>query len=354
MDLPGRPQAAVSTLTVEEDHHGQRLDNFLVRVCRGVPRSHVYQLIRSGQVRVNGGRSSADRKLQVGDLVRIPPVRVAAAKVPTDPGLGPAPAGGAPGPAIPLIHEDDDLLVVDKPAGLAVHGGSGVSLGLIEALRRRRPGERFLELVHRLDRETSGLLLVARRRPALLAMQQQFRDRRTVKTYLAVVVGRWPLRTRVIDLPLRRLAAPDGDRRVLVDEEGREAKTRVTGLLRLVLPGVGDCTLVAARIETGRTHQIRVHLAAEGCPVAGDDKYGDFAINRGLSRLGLRRMFLHAWRLELASPRGAGMLRFESEPGDTFKNFVVQGGGAVPNQGGFAGLLSRPSPSAQVERDAGA
>lgn len=219
----------------------------------------------------------------------------------------------------PVTYEDSHLLVLDKPAGMAVHGGSGISLGMIESLRRHRPQARFLELAHRLDRETSGALLVASRRPALLSLQQQFRDRQTVKIYLAVVAGRWPLRTRVIRHSLRRLAAPDGDRRVVVDADGRDAQTRVTGIARFDIDGLGEASLVIAQLDTGRTHQIRVHLAQEGTPIVGDDKYGDFALNRQFARRGLRRMFLHAWRLEFNHPDGSGRLNLQVDPGADFQ-----------------------------------
>lgn len=308
--------AAVSVL-VDAEYEGQRLDNFVSRHCRGVPRSHVYQLIRSGQVRVNGGRASADQRLSVGDRVRLPPVT----------GVRPkdTPSGGqhAHGPNLPLLFEDDSLLVIDKPAGVAVHGGSGVSLGAIEALRRQRPQTRFLELVHRLDRETSGVLVVATRRAALVGLQQQFRDRSTAKTYLAVVAGRWPLRTRTISAPLERLAAPDGDRRVRVSEQGREAITRVTGLMHFDLAGSDDgATLVVAAIETGRTHQIRVHLSHAGHPVIGDDKYGDFAFNKSLRSRGHGRMFLHAYRLELIHPVSSERQTFEAPVPQSFARLI--------------------------------
>ena len=321
----------MTVVTVDENHDGQRLDNFLVRLCRGVPKSHVYRLIRSGQVRVNGGRADADRKLQVGDRVRIPPIRMASGASGDTGGQDLAKGGRDPSRALtrkslpPIVREDEHLLVVDKPAGMAVHGGSGISLGVIEALRQHRPEARFLELVHRLDRETSGALLVARRRPALLSLQQQFRDRQTVKIYLAVVVGRWPLRTRVIRHALRRLAAPDGDRRVVVDADGREAQTRVTGLARFEIEGLGEVSLVMARLDTGRTHQIRVHLAQEGMPIVGDDKYGDFGLNRQFAKLGLRRMFLHAWRLEVSHPDGSGRLRVQVDPGADFQAIGLAG-----------------------------
>ena len=209
-----------------------------------------------------------------------------------------------------------------------MHGGSGVSMGAIESLRAGRPEARFLELVHRLDRETSGALLVAKRRPALLSLQQQFRDRRTVKIYLAVVVGRWPFRTRVVRHPLMRLGAPDGDRRVVVDDDGREAQTRITGLARFQIDRLGEFSLVLARLDTGRTHQIRVHLAHEGTPIAGDDKYGDFALNRELTRKGFKRMFLHAWRLEFDHPDGR-RIRLRVDPPDDFSAISTQATGSA-------------------------
>ncbi len=306
----GRDDAVVRMVEVDGEYQGQRLDNFLSRVCRGVPRSHVYQLIRSGQVRVNGGRASADLRLEAGDRVRVPPVSGIRSRE-----LGPqsVSTGDGEGPSLSVLHEDELLLVIDKPSGLAVHGGSGVSLGAIEALRRQRPQCRFLELAHRLDRDTSGVLVLAKRRSALVAIQEQFRTRTTGKTYLAVAAGRWPLRTRSIQAPLERLPAPDGDRRVRVSASGRDALTRVTGLRHFELPaGLGIATLVLVQIETGRTHQIRVHLAHAGHPVVGDDKYGDFALNRGLRGGGLRRMYLHAFRLKLFHPVSGQTLSLEA------------------------------------------
>jgi 23S rRNA pseudouridine955/2504/2580 synthase len=308
---------AVVTVSVESEYDGQRLDNFLTRICRGVPRAHVYQLIRSGQVRVNGRRAAADQRLATGDQIRVPPVRTRTPDAP------PNASGGALGARFPILFEDEDLLVIDKPAGVAVHGGSGISLGVIEALRRQRPQQRFLELVHRLDRETSGVLVIALRRTALVGLQEQFRERSTGKTYLAIVAGRWPLRTRTIRQPLERLAAPDGDRRVRVSAAGREAVTRVTGLLHFELPApAGLATVVAAAIETGRTHQIRVHLAHAGHSVLGDDKYGDYALNRVVRSGGLDRMYLHALRLELAHPLKGGSLTLSAPLPPVFSRVI--------------------------------
>jgi 23S rRNA pseudouridine955/2504/2580 synthase len=319
----------VRILTVDEEHEGQRLDNFLVRVCRGIPKSHVYQLIRSGQVRVNGGRAAADRRLAAGDRIRIPPVRGLEARSQSAVAGAAAQAGsGSVGtaPALQLLFEDEHLLVINKPAGLAVHGGSGVSRGVIEWLRLLRPTARFLELAHRLDRETSGILVVACRRAALLGLHQQFRERSLKKSYLAIASGRWPLRTRAIDAPLHRMPAHDGDRRVQVQAGGREALTRVTGLCHLSLGGVGEFSLVRAQIETGRTHQIRVHFAHEGKPVAGDDKYGDYALNRLLARHGFKRMFLHAHTLALHHPITGRPIALEAPMPEAYAAFMRAAG----------------------------
>lgn len=292
----GAPPASgeVQFLTVGEESAGQRLDNFLIRVLKGVPKTHVYRIIRSGEVRVNKGRAGADSRIAMGDVVRVPPVRMseaAAAKLEKP----------APGREFPVLFEDDHVLAIDKPAGVAVHGGSGVSFGVIEQLRQARPAAKFLELVHRLDRETSGILLVAKKRSALTKLQDQFRDRETGKTYLALVTGAWPANKKVIDQPLHKYLQADGERRVKVvakdDPDGMRAITLVKVQERL-----GDFSLLEVTIKTGRTHQIRVHLASAGHPIAGDDKYGDFELNKALAKQGLKRMFLHAWRLQFDHP----------------------------------------------------
>ena len=294
--------AEVQFLTVGEESAGQRLDNFLIRVLKGVPKTHVYRIIRSGEVRVNKGRASADARVALGDVVRLPPVRISEAV---------AAKAEKPAPAreFPILFEDEHLLALDKPAGVAVHGGSGVSFGVIEQLRQARPAARFLELVHRLDRETSGILLIAKKRSALLKLQDQFRERETGKTYLALVVGAWPANKKVIDVPLHKYLQADGERRVKVvakdDPDGMRAITlvkvrQVVGAdAGLHLPAF---TLLEATIKTGRTHQIRVHLAAAGHAILGDDKYGDFEWNKELAKQGLKRMFLHAWRLQFDHP----------------------------------------------------
>jgi 23S rRNA pseudouridine955/2504/2580 synthase len=281
-------------MTVGEESAGQRLDNFLIRVLKGVPKTHVYRIIRSGEVRVNKGRASADSRVEPGDVVRIPPVRLPERA--TSPADKPAPAR-----EFPVLFEDEHVLAIDKPAGVAVHGGSGVSFGVIEQLRQARPTARFLELVHRLDRETSGILLLAKKRSALTRLQDQFRERETGKTYLALVTGAWPANKKVIDQPLHKYLQADGERRVKVvardDPDGMRAITLVK--VQEQLPGF---SLLEVTIKTGRTHQIRVHLASSGHAIAGDDKYGDFELNKALARQGLKRMFLHAWRLQFDHP----------------------------------------------------
>ena len=328
----GRPDAmTVRIVEIDESSDGQRLDNLLLRLCKGVPKSHVYRLIRSGQVRLNGRRCTADSRVTVGDRLRIPPVRTAdgpdAASAQGDSEAG----GGSRAPAVefPILEETEELIAIDKPAGVAVHGGSGVSSGVIEQLRAARPTQRFLELVHRLDRGTSGVLLIAKRRPALVALQDLFRERRTEKRYLALVKGRWPLRTRRVDLPLRRYLTEEGERRVAVDPDGRPALSFITGLKHFEVQGVGVCTLVECRIETGRTHQIRVHLAHGGYPILGDDKYGDFESNKVLQKSGHKRMFLHAFSLAYREMPSGRMLRFSAPMPAAFERLS----GPVPESG---------------------
>jgi len=298
IDTDATPQSAVvKTLAVDEESAGQRLDNFLMRHLKGVPKTHVYRIIRTGEVRVNKGRASADTRLQMGDLVRMPPVRMSTPSVDTP---------ITPGREFPSLFEDDHLLAIDKPAGVAVHGGSGVSFGVIEQLRQARPGARMLELVHRLDRETSGVLLVAKKRSALTRLQDQFRDRHTGKTYLALVKGQWPSHKKVIDLPLQRYLLPngagEGERRVRIASPRDAQAQRAITLVR-VSRLVGDFSLLEVTIKTGRTHQIRVHLASQGYPIVGDDKYGDHGLNKHVAAEGLKRMFLHAWRLQFVHPQ---------------------------------------------------
>lgn len=303
-------------LTVDEESAGQRLDNFLIRELKGVPKSHVYRIIRSGEVRRNKGRVSADDRVETGDVLRIPPIRLSAQVEAKQ--LNPAPPR-----QFPVVFEDESFLAIDKPAGVAVHGGSGVSFGVIEQMRQARPEARLLELVHRLDRETSGLLLIAKKKSALKALQDQFRERETGKTYLALVKGTWPARLKVLDQPLHKYLLADGERRVKVttkdDPDGMHSVTLVKVAARIPAPAAlasllpEGLTLLEVTIKTGRTHQIRVHLSHAGHPIAGDDKYGDFELNRQLTRAGLKRMFLHAWRLRLSHPVTGGALELHAE-----------------------------------------
>lgn len=300
--------ARARVVAIDEASAGQRVDNFLLRELKGVPRSHVYRLVRSGELRVNSRRVDVTYRLQSGDRVRVPPVRTAAA--------APRPAPARP-VEFPVVLEDDALLVIDKPAGVAVHGGSGVSAGVIEQLRAARPAARFLELVHRLDRDTSGLLIVAKKRPALLAMHRALREGAVDKRYLVLVKGRWTRAARDVALPLRRYLTAAGERRVSVNAAGQASRTRFELERRL-----DGFSLLAATIETGRTHQIRVQLAHLGFPVAGDDKYGDFELNRTLARRGLRRMFLHAERLSFAHPRTGERVTLAAPLPDDLRGFL--------------------------------
>lgn len=309
--------AEVRHLRVDEESAGQRLDNFLIRELKGAPKTLVYRIIRSGEVRVNKGRASAETRIQAGDDIRVPPLRLS--EKAQEKAEAPVPAR-----EFPILFEDGLFLAIDKPAGVAVHGGSGVSFGVIEQLRRSRPQAPLLELVHRLDRETSGVLLVAKKKSALKSLQNQFRERETGKTYLALVKGAWPQRLKVIDLALHKYLLADGERRVKVvppdHPDGQRSlslvKVRASGTLPALAGTPDEATvfsLLEVTIKTGRTHQIRVHLAHSGHPIVGDDKYGDFELNRRMLRAGLKRMFLHAWRLGLTHPASAEMMELKSE-----------------------------------------
>lgn len=307
----------VSWLNVDDASAGQRIDNFLLRVCKGVPKSHIYRILRSGEVRVNKGRVDASYRLEHGDTVRVPPIRVA------------QPAGSpvsAPAAAFPVLYEDDCLIALDKPAGIAVHGGSGVSFGVIEQMRAARPAARMLELVHRLDRETSGVLLLAKKRAALISLHEQIREGRLDKRYLVCARGAWPAHwgvRRAVKAPLHKYLTADGERRVRVQPDGLASHTIFNLRRRL-----GDYLLLEAELKTGRTHQIRVHLAHLGLPIVGDDKYGDFPLNKDLARPGarpgLRRMFLHAWRLSIKHPTSGMPLAFEAPLPAECGNFLQQ------------------------------
>ena len=300
-------EPAVQRVVVDEASEGQRLDNFLLKRLKGVPKTHIYRVIRSGEVRVNKGRAGADTRLALNDEVRIPPVRVAdRSEVPA-----------APAREFPVIHEDEFLIAIDKPAGVAVHGGSGVSSGVIEQLRQARPGAKFLELVHRLDKETSGLLLIAKKRSALVALQDQLRQRETGKTYAALVIGAWPASRKVIDVALHKFLTADGERRVHAVAEDHDEGRRSITLVRIA-QNFDGFTLLDVTIKTGRTHQIRVHLTNEGHAIVGDEKYGNFALNKAVARgdavpgAKFDRMFLHARHLRFTHPGTGGVVELEA------------------------------------------
>jgi 23S rRNA pseudouridine955/2504/2580 synthase len=309
----------VTQARVVAEDEGQRLDNYLLRVCKGVPQSHVYRIIRSGEVRLNGGRAAASERVKAGDVVRIPPIRAAQER---EEGV----AGAEIKASLPILYEDEALLAIDKPAGIAVHGGSGVSFGVIEALRRQRPQARFLELAHRLDRETSGLLLIAKKRPALTALHALFRGEGSGppgvdKRYLLLVRGRWMEPVRHVRLPLHKYLLErgehQGERRVRVSPDGKPSHTVFRLLARWE-----RFSLLEAALRTGRTHQIRVHCAHLGFPIAGDEKYGDFALNRTLPKEGLKRMFLHAWQMTLAHPASGEEMRLRAPLPGALRGFL--------------------------------
>ncbi|MCL2076086.1 MAG: RluA family pseudouridine synthase [Betaproteobacteria bacterium] len=302
-------------LSIEPESAGQRLDNFLIRHCKGVPKSHLYRIVRSGEVRVNKKRAAPDYRLQEGDRLRLPPMRVATR----------AESGSKAGasqnlPELPILYEDTSLLVIDKPAGIAVHGGSGVSLGVIEALRRQRHEAKFLELAHRLDRETSGVLLIGKKRSALVRLHDMFRKDMTDKRYLALVKGRWLEPVRRVKLPLHKYLTDEEERRVRVDlKEGKSAHTVFRLLARWA-----RFSLLEGELKTGRTHQLRVHLAHLGYPVLGDDKYGDFALNKALRKEGLKRMALHAASMDFPHPVEDRRLFLASALPDELRDFILR------------------------------
>jgi len=296
---------AVRWIEVTEDEAGQRIDNYLIARLKGVPKSRIYRILRSGEVRINSRRVEASQKVVAGDRIRIPPVRVAARDAPEAP----------PHYRLPVLFEDEFLLVIDKPSGIAVHGGSGVAHGVIESLRSMRPDARFLELAHRLDRETSGILLVAKKRSALTGLHEALRGRDMDKRYLAGVSGRFRNERQRVRLALAKRDTAEG-KRVSVSAIGQDSET----VFHLV-DRREDMSLVEAELLTGRTHQIRVHLAHIKHPVLGDDKYGNFDLNKALRRQGLKRMFLHAAKLAFEHPVTRQPMRLESPLPADLKKF---------------------------------
>src|SRR5438105_4039335 len=298
MNNLNKPRA--TWVEIGEEAAAQRIDNFLLRRLKGVPKSHVYRVLRSGEVRVNSGRVGPQYRLQPGDRVRVPPVRVSGKPKTVKPA------------EFPIVFEDAALLVVDKPAGVAVHGGSGVSFGVIESLRAARPQAKVLELAHRLDRDTSGLLVVCKKRSALVEMHRKLREGEVEKIYTALVKGVPAEEAFEIREALHKHVTASGERRVSVGEGGMAAATRV----RVTKRG-RDFSALEVRLLTGRTHQIRVHLAHAGHPVVGDDKYGDFDLNRSLAKQGVKRLFLHARKLAFSHPVSGERLRLQAPlPGE--------------------------------------
>ena len=304
-------KGSVTWQEVDESAHDQRIDNFLHKILKGVPKSHIYRIVRGGEVRVNGRRVAVAYRLQSGDKVRLPPIRIA------------RPASGSGTRTVKSVFagkvllQDEDLLIVDKPGGVAVHGGSGISSGLIEQLRQARSATRFLELVHRLDRDTSGVLMLAKKRGALTALHAQLREGAVKKHYLVLALGAWKEAKRAVKLALHKYVSASGERRVVVDAEGAQAHT----VFRLERNFSGF-SLLDAELKTGRTHQIRVHLAHLGFPIAGDDKYGDFDANKRLAKQGLKRMFLHATSLEFRHPRSGETVRVQAALASDLQSFL--------------------------------
>ena len=285
-------QPAVQFVEITDENSDQRLDNFLISRLKGVPKSRIYRIVRKGEVRVNKGRVDVKYRLQPGDVVRIPPVRIAEAEAETF-----VPQTLKQSLEEDILYEDDVLLILNKPSGFAVHGGSGLDSAIIEGLRQLRPEAQFLELVHRLDRDTSGCLLIAKKRSALRKLHELFRGEGIQKTYLALLAGQWARKKLVVTAPLQKNVGKGGDRMVVVSPSGKESETLFRRLKLLK-----QATLVEASPKTGRTHQIRVHAAWLGHPIIGDDRYGDFEINRLFKKKGYKRLFLHAYRLEFEHP----------------------------------------------------
>ena len=315
--MNGLSKGSVNFVEIDESGESQRIDNYLFRHLKGVPKSHVYRILRGGEVRVNKKRVDQTYRLQLGDLLRIPPIRVAEKHEPEQACI--------PAAEFPILYEDDALLAVNKPSGVAVHGGSGVSFGVIEQMRHARPQAKFLELVHRLDRETSGILLLAKKRSALTAMHEIMREGSSDKRYFALVLGQWKNVRQHVKLPLHKFDTPQGEKRVIVREDGQAAHT-LFALQKGWAPQNNwpGFSLLEAQLKTGRTHQIRVHLSHLGFPIAGDDKYGDFARNRELMKKGLKRMFLHAYSIAFAHPLTGEPLRLVAPLPKELESFIAR------------------------------
>ena len=317
------PLGAVIKEVIDEDSNGQRIDNFLIKRLKGVPRSHIYQCLRSGQVRINGKRVKASHRLQKGDTVRIPPVTVENSK-PTHK------ISKSRFTSFDILFQDESLLVINKPAGIAVHGGSNLSFGVIEQLRTQYPNWKFLELVHRLDRDTSGILLLAKKRTALVALHKQIRERKMEKRYLVLVKGKWQNKKQNVKLPLNKYVTTSGERRVAVSIDKKKNSRDMAAHTVFTLQNTWqNFSLLEADLKTGRTHQIRVHLAHLGFPIVGDDKYGDFLLNKELNKcngkgLKLKRMFLHASITKIIHPATNENLKLEAPLSNDLQKFLEE------------------------------
>ncbi|EPU3916964.1 MULTISPECIES: 23S rRNA pseudouridine(955/2504/2580) synthase RluC [Aeromonas] len=302
----------VQLLTIEAEHEGQRIDNFLKTQLKGVPKSLIYRILRKGEVRVNKKRIKPEYKLCTGDEVRVPPVRVAEKNE-----LPSANLGSIQRLESQILFEDDAMIVLNKPSGMAVHGGSGLSFGVIEGLRALRPEARFLELVHRLDRDTSGVLLVAKKRSALRSLHEQLRVKTMRKQYLALVRGQWQPHVKVVNAPLRKNDLQSGERVVRVSSDGKPSETRFR-----IARQFAEATLVECSPITGRTHQIRVHTQHAGHPIACDDKYGEAAFDDKMRSQGLKRLFLHAWKLSFIHPADGHEMQVEAPLAPELDDFL--------------------------------
>lgn len=316
------PEQAI-LVEVDENSEDQRVDNFLVKICKGVPKSHIFRIIRSGEIRVNKKRVEASAKLKVGDVVRIPPIKTTqpsnyAEDAPSRRNLSAVRQAGE----IQVVFEDDDILVVNKPSGMAVHGGSGESFGVIECLREARADQKqALELVHRIDRETSGLLIISKKRSALRKLQEQLRNRVWKKYYQTLVLGDWPKALKQVDLPLLKIQTSEKEQRVFVDPKGDKACS-IFSIKHRLADKNSSYTLLQVQILTGRTHQIRVHTSANSHPIAGDDRYGNFEQNKILAKSGLKRMFLHAARVQIIHPKTEEPLWLEAPLAGDLQTFL--------------------------------
>lgn len=314
MSKDTRPKVRFVEVSAEEE--GQRIDNYLMKTLKGVPKSRIYKMLRKGEVRVNKGRIKAEYKIEAGDTVRIPPVQTAQREQEV-----PVKLNVVQSLEDAIIHEDDRIIVINKPSGMAVHGGSGMSFGVIEALRALRPKAPFLELVHRLDRDTSGCLMIAKRRSTLRFIHKQLQEKKIKKRYWALVKGAWPAKQKFVDAPLRKFQVKSGERLVRVSDDGKPCLTSFR-----VVERFQDLSLVSAEPITGRTHQIRVHAQSVGCSLIGDDKYGDDALNQQFKREGLcERLFLHAYSLEFkVRPDDKSPIKVEAPLPDDLQHTVDQ------------------------------